>query len=77
MLYIFEPQFLKMKPAITYLKCVRVSQVAQWLKKKKNPPVSAGDARDKGSIPGSERSSRVGNSNALHHRLLLHHQFPW
>ena len=29
----------------------------------KNPPVNAGDARDAGSIPGSGRSSGVGNSN--------------
>ena len=31
----------------------------------KNPPANAGDARDMGSIPGSGRSSRVGNGNSL------------
>ena len=31
----------------------------------KNPPDNAGDARDMGSIPGLERSPRVGNGNPL------------
>ena len=31
----------------------------------KNLPASAADARDRGSIPGSGRSPRVGNGNAL------------
>ena len=31
----------------------------------KNLPASAGDARDVGSIPGSERSSGEGNGNPL------------
>ena len=31
----------------------------------KNLPVSAGDARDVGSIPGSGRSPGVGNDNPL------------
>ena len=31
----------------------------------KNPPVDAGDERDMGSIPGSGRSPRIGNGNAL------------
>ena len=31
----------------------------------KNPPTNAGDSRDTGSIPGSGRSLRVGNSNPL------------
>ena len=34
----------------------RASQVAQWLKKKKNLPANAGDTGDKGSIPISGRS---------------------
>ena len=38
------------------------SQVAQLVK---NLPASAGDARDKGSIPGLERSPGVGNGNPL------------
>ena len=33
----------------------RASQMAQWLKKKQ-PPFSARDARDMGSVPGSGRS---------------------
>ena len=31
----------------------------------KNPPANAGDTRNTGSIPGSGRSSRVGNGNSL------------
>ena len=31
----------------------------------KNPPANAGDARDAGSIPESERSPGGGNSNPL------------
>ena len=35
------------------------------LKKKKNPPVNAGNARDMSSIPGSGRSPGGGNCNLL------------
>ena len=35
-----------------------------------NPPTSAGDARDRGSIPGSRRSSGVGNGNRLQYSCL-------
>ena len=35
-----------------------------------NPPASAGDARDPGSVPGSGRSPRVGDSNPLHYSHL-------
>ena len=31
----------------------------------KNPPANAGDVRDSGSIPGSERSPGEGHSNPL------------
>ena len=31
----------------------------------KNPPASAGDIRDMGSIPGSGRTPREGNGNPL------------
>jgi len=31
----------------------------------KNPPANAGEARDTGSIPRSERSPGVGNGNSL------------
>ena len=36
----------------------------------KNPPANAGDARDAGSIPGSERSPGVGNGNPLQYSCL-------
>ena len=36
----------------------------------KNPPASAGDGRDAGLIPGSERSSGGGNGNPLQYYCL-------
>ena len=36
----------------------------------KNPPANAGDARDVGSIPGSERSPGEGNGNPLWYSCL-------
>ena len=36
----------------------------------KNSPASAGDIRDKGSIPGSGRSSGGGNGNPLQYSCL-------
>ena len=36
----------------------------------KNPPASAGDARNTGSIPESGRSSGVGNGNTLQYSCL-------
>ena len=36
----------------------------------KNPPASAGDIRDVGSIPGSGRSSGVGTGNQLQYSCL-------
>ena len=36
----------------------------------KNPPVSAGDARDMDSIPGSRRFPGVGNDNSLQYSCL-------
>ena len=41
--------------------------VAQMVK---NPPASAGEAKDKGSIPGSGRSPGEGNGNLLQHSCL-------
>ena len=41
--------------------------LAQWLKKKKNPPACAGDA---GSISGSGRSPGEGNGNPLQYSCL-------
>ena len=43
------------------------SQVAQWVK---NLPASAGDLRDVGSFPGSERSPGEGNGNPFQYRYL-------
>ena len=43
------------------------SQVALVVK---NPPASAGDIRDVGSIPGSGRSPRGGHGNPLQHSCL-------
>ena len=36
----------------------------------KNPPTKAGDVRDKGSIPGSGRSTGGGNGNPLQYSCL-------
>ena len=36
----------------------------------KNPPGSAGDTRDTGSIPGSERSPKEGNGNTFQYSCL-------
>ena len=36
----------------------------------KNPPANAGDARDAGSIPGSERSPGEGSGNPLQYSCL-------
>ena len=36
----------------------------------KNPPPNAGDVRDTGSIPGSERSPGGGNGSPLHYSCL-------
>ena len=36
----------------------------------KNPPDNAEDSRDAGSVPGSGRSSGVGNGNLLQHSCL-------
>ena len=44
--------------------------MAQWLKKEKSPPASAGDARDVGSIPGLGRSPGEGNGNPLQYTCL-------
>ena len=40
------------------------------VKKKKNPPATAGDAGVVGLIPGSERSARVGNGNPCQYSCL-------
>ena len=45
----------------------------------KNPPANAGDARDRGLIPGSGRSHREGNGNPLQYSCLESHGLnsPW
>ena len=49
-------------------------QVAQWFKKKKNPPANAGDARALRLIPGLGRSPGVGNGNLLQYPC---YKIPW
>ena len=41
----------------------------------KNPPANAGETRDTGSIPGSGRSSGVGNGNLLQYSAILPGKF--
>ena len=50
-----------------YLATYWASQVALVVK---NPPASAGDTRDVGLIPGSGRSTGVGNSTPVQHSCL-------
>ena len=50
-----------------------ISNPGTWLPgdaETKNPPASAGDARDLGLIPGLGRSLRVGNGNPLQYSCL-------
>ena len=54
------------RAARIYSNSMVASQGAQW----KNPPASAGDARDAGSNPESERSPGEGNSKALQYSCL-------
>ena len=42
----------------------------------KNPPVNAGDIRDKGSIPGLGRSPRGGHNNPLQYSCLENPKEP-
>ena len=41
----------------------------------KNPPANAGDIRDTGSIPGSGRSTREGNSSPRQYSCLENSMF--
>ena len=43
----------------------RGQELTKKISGKKNPPANATDTRDKGSIPGSGRSSGEGNGNPL------------
>ena len=53
---------------------IPVSGVSQVVLAVKNPPANEGDARDAGSISGSERSPEGGNGNPLH---FLAGTTPW
>ena len=47
-----------------------VQEASQVVLVVKNPPANAGDARDKGLIPGSGRSPGGGNGNPLQYSCL-------
>ena len=55
------------KEGVFFFVAYWASQVAQLVK---NPSASAGDTRDAGSIPGSERSAGGGNGNPLQYSCL-------
>ena len=55
------------KDGVFFFVAYWASQVAQLVK---NPSASAGDTRDAGSIPGSERSPGGGNGNPLQYSCL-------
>ena len=55
------------KEGVFFFVAYWASQVAQLVK---NPSASAGDTRDAGSIPGSERSPGGGNGNPLQYSCL-------
>ena len=61
-----EPTFCTQQVVKLYLKklvlIMEASQVAQMVK---NPPASAGDAEDMGSVPGSARCPGGGHGNSL------------
>ena len=44
--------------------------ISQFVPVVNNPPANAGDARDMGSITGSERYHGEGNDNPLHYSCL-------
>ena len=50
-----------------YIVAFRASQVALVVK---DPPATAGDLRDKGLIPGLERSTGSEHDNPLHYSFL-------
>ena len=43
----------------------------------KNPPANAGEVRDAGSVPGSERSPGAGHGNPLHYSCLENPVVRW
>ena len=47
-----------------------INGVSQVVLVVKNPPANAGDARDRGSIPGSGRSPGGGHGNPLQYSCL-------
>ena len=62
-----SPEAVHVLTILNLLMTLWTSQVALVVK---NPPASAGDTRDMGSIPGSGRSARVGNGNSLQYSCL-------
>ena len=52
------------------LQCSAIREVSHMALVVNNPPASAGDARVAGSIPGSGRLPREGDSNPLQHSCL-------
>ena len=59
----FGKHWIKGRDNSTFLRAPQVAPVVK--KKKKNLPANAGDSRNEGSIPGSGRSSGVGNGKLL------------
>ena len=54
--------------------CILTPLLPRWQLVVKNPPASAGDARDWGSVPGLGRSPGERNDNSLQYSCL---QIPW
>ena len=62
---------MRVKDHFNMVQSSKSAGLPRWLSgKKKNPPASAGDARDGGSIPGSGRSPGEGNGNPLQYSCL-------
>ena len=61
---------MRVKDHFNMVQSSKSAGLLRWLSGKKNPPASAGDARDGGSIPGSGRSPGEGNGNPLQYSCL-------
>ena len=57
--------------------CSSTTKATQVVLVVKNPPASAGDIRDKSSIPGSERSPGAGHGNPLQYSCLENPMDRW
>ena len=55
---------------VVYCRAVPILQASQAAPVVKNPPASAGDVRDMGSIPGLGRSHGGGHGNPLQYSCL-------